>query len=157
MPLLLNFAIELRLIRVIIDYRMLKIIVSVFIGLRNMLFWNPGVLNCLGTVTNVLFFLSFYYIFLYFMTFLLMTSIWFLACIFWHTVFSILFLASAFWHTVLKHFVSFRQHFFGNFLASLQHSGFPPETRELPCPKLYVFWSDLGNRPYHGFQRHLDE
>ena len=47
---------------------MLKIIVSVFIGLRNMLFWNPGVLNCLGTVTNVLFFVSFfyYYIFLFF-------------------------------------------------------------------------------------------
>ena len=32
MPLLLNFAIELRLIRVIIDYRMLKIIASVFIA-----------------------------------------------------------------------------------------------------------------------------
>ena len=27
-------------------------------------------------------------------------SIWFLACVFWHTVYSICFLASTFWHTL---------------------------------------------------------
>ena len=90
---------------VIIDNRMLKIITSVFIVTRRLEKHSVLKFICfklLGPCNILTFLLSFFS--LYFMTFsvcwlldrscLHFFSIWFLACVFWHTVFSICF----FWH-----------------------------------------------------------
>ena len=76
----------------------------------------------MGTVTYSLF--SFILIFHDFLCvgYLIDHVYFFLAFDFWNAVlgtriFSIWFLASTFWHTVFEK--AFRQHFFGNFLASL--------------------------------------
>ena len=94
---------------VIIDNRMLKIITSVFIVTRRLEKHSILKFICfklLGHCNIFTFSLVFFNISWLSLCWLLdrsclhFFSIWFLACVFWHTVFSICFLASTFRHTL---------------------------------------------------------
>ena len=109
MPLLLNFVIEFRYHP--IDNRMLKIITSAFIETRRLEKHSILKFICfklLGHCNIFTFSLVFFNISWLSLCWLLdrsclhFFSIWFLACVFWHTVFSICFLA---------YIVCFKKHF----------------------------------------------